>query len=315
MSIGTIHIGSAVLNFVGTGAFSLVGAENVSIDPGIKSEMKFASGQTDPSFLATMAASPVITATILDCGTAITNGITFDPPLAITTGGAGLTSVDAVSVKATLAGTRASGANHFKSTMLNAMVEPKSIKATQGNAASMDIAIHGYYDGTNNPLAWTDSVSLSSTPALAQLYTVGKVVVNGTEVAGVTGITFDFGWEVKKEAATGQVFDSFVYVSARNPKITITTKEFASISTFGLTGTAQGSSATAVYFQAMAQDGTRIAAGTASHIKISMSASQGMIYPQAFGGSNNESAEGVLVIQPVAGTSAIITVNGASAIT
>jgi hypothetical protein len=310
MSITSTHTGGPIV-FNGTGAFTLAGIEQVSIDPGCKDISQYAAGQPDPSFVGTMENQPMVTATCTDLAIALGNGITPDGlPISSTSS---ITSIDVFSTLMAEAGLRAGSGAHFKTTISKGIVIPKSIKCTQGQRATMDIECHGIYDGTNQPFIYTDSVSIV-TPEITELFTIGKVMINGTELSGVTSISVDFGIQLQIESATGQPYPTFVGIKTRAPRIDVTTKTLPSLNTFGLAGTAQGSSSTCVYFQKMANNGTRVAAATAQHIKLSLSSTQGLIYCKAFGGSNNASHEGIVSIVPNTGTSTILTISSASAI-
>lgn len=316
MTVVNASVGSGPIIFNGTGTFSLYEIENLTIDTGLKESIQYASGQVDPSYTAVMTSQPMVTFTTKELNTAIAGGITYDPPLAITTGGAGITSADIYWIGMAQKGTRTTGGTQFKCSILNGMVIPKSVKCSQGQPATMDCEIRTVYDGTNNPLTFATAATLASTPVFGQLFTLGPVEINGTTINGVQSTTVDFGFDLVNLASSGDVFDTFIAVKTRNPKITFTTTEVVELNTLGLTGTAQGVAAnTVVYFQKLTEFGTRVAAATAAHIKLNLSASQGFIYATNLSGNNNDTAIATVTISPVVGTSAILTVSGASAIT
>jgi hypothetical protein len=309
MSITTQHTGGPIV--LNGAAVTLAGVEQVSIDPGCKDLAQYAAGQPDPSFVGTMENQPMVTATITDLAIALANGITPDG-LAISSTST-VTSIDVFSTQMAPGGMRLGSGSHFKTTISKGICIPKSIKCTQGQRATMDLEIHGLYDGTNQPFIYTDSVSITP-PEITELFTIGKVMINGTELSGVTSISVDFGIQLEIQSATGQPYPTFVGIKTRAPRIDVTTKTLPSLNTFGIAGTGQGVSSTCVYFQKMANNGTRVAAATAEHIKISLPASQGLIYCKAFGGSNNASHEGIVSIVPNTGTNPILTISSASAI-
>src|SRR6185437_13292450 len=159
MAIPSIYtIGPAVFN--GLSGFTLAGNENASVDPGQKQLVQFAAGQVYPSFIGTMTNEPMITFTCSDVAAALSGGITDTGLGVISTGG--VTSLDVFFTQMTNMGTRASGSNHYKVTMPTGLVIPKTIKATQGQRATMDIECHAIYDGTNQPLTMNSGEAITA---------------------------------------------------------------------------------------------------------------------------------------------------------
>jgi hypothetical protein len=312
VAISTVHSNGAIV-FAGSGAFNLDGVENLTLDPGLKEFMENGAGQVSPSFAGASQVEALISATINDIATAITGGIDIDG-LSIPSSTV-VTTCTVYHTKLVNAGTRAGTLLHFKTLINQGCVVPKSLKCDVGGHATMDIDIHATYDGTNNPLVFTDSVTLPHTPSIDELFVCGPVSINGTLVAGVQGITLDFGIEIEKLYDNGDVFPSYIAIKTVKPKITIKTLTIPSLSTFGIAGTAQGATASTIYFQKAAKGGSRTAAATAEHIKITVNSSQGFVYCGQATGGNNESAKGEIIIMPVVGSSAILTVSAASAIT
>ena len=315
MSIGNVHTTGAIYGLDDLAAvnFALHGVDNMSIDPAVQEILEHAAGAVDPSYVATMANEAMITATVSDIATALSN-IDALGGLSVVSGATNEQLV-CFFTKMASNGTRASGSNHFKVTANKALVIPKTLKATQGEKATLDIEVHALYDGSNAPLVYNDSVALVDAPSLDELFTVGKATINGTDLDGITGITIDFGLTVQKEMSDGDYWPTFAAITTRQPRIELTTREAVSLSTFGLAGTAQTSSATAVYLRKISEQGTRVADATAEHIKLSLSSAQGMITVGQTGGSNNAPSDCTVVIRPVAGSSAIMTVSTGSAIT
>ncbi|WP_166820518.1 hypothetical protein [Thalassoroseus pseudoceratinae] len=315
MSIGNVYTIGSVYGLDGTGGsnFELHGVDNLSIDPGVQEILESAAGQPDPSYVATMSNEAMITFTASDIATALGN-IDALAGLSVVSGATN-EQLECYFTKMASNGTRSDGTSHLKVTLNKALVVPRTLTARQGEKATLDVEVHGIYDGSNNPFVYTDTVSLPDTPSLDEMFTVGKATINGTDLDGITGLTVDFGLTVQKEMSDGDVWPTFAAITTRQPRIELTTREAVSLSTFGLAGTAQTSSATAVYLRKIAEQGTRVADNTAEHIKISLSSSQGMISVGQTGGSNNAPSDCTVVIRPVAGSSAIMTVSTASAIT
>lgn len=308
MGIGNIHtIGAIVVS--GSPAFNLDGIEQASIDPAVALTIQNAGGQVDPSYVAVMSQSPTVTFTCTDIATALANaGISG---LAIASTGA--TSIDLFFTKAAQGSTRTSGSTHGRVRAVEGILVPQTLSARQDQHTTIQYRFVATYDGTNNPFTFTFSQALPHTPSVDELFTVGKVSINGTELDGVVGIDIDFGIELIVERSGGDVYPTYVAIGQRRPKIEIATKEIPSLSTFGLSGTAQTSTDSVIYLQKVSENATRVAAATAEHISLTID--DGIIHCGEYGGSNNVSAEGRVVIQPTwDGTNAIMVINTATAI-
>lgn len=310
MGIGTIHTAGPIV-VSGTGAFNLDGIESFSVDPGLQEVLLTAGGYVDPSYVATMANAPMFTATVSDLatllGTAALSGMQIPQSTTITT-------TDVYFTKVAEGGTRAGATSHLKVTINEGLMLCQSISWSQGQHATAQVEIHTTYDGTNAPLVYTASQSLPHTPVIGEAFTGGKITINGTVLNGVTSCTINFGYQVIKESSGGELYPTFVAIGQRNPRIEITTKEVPSLSTFGLNGTAQTASDSVIYLTKIDENGTRVADGTAEHISFTID--DGEIWCGAFGGGNNDSHEGRVIIQPTYdGTNAIMVISAATAIT
>lgn len=292
MPIGNIHtLGALVVG--GTSAFNLDGITERSVTPEVAHIIQWGGGQVRPSYIATMSTTPMISATFTDVATALAQigqfGMAFPQSTTITT-------VDAYFTKVAELGTRSSGAAHFRVRCNEGLIIPQSISWSQDNALTMTVEIHTSFDGTNAPFVYTDSVALPHTPSVDELFTGGKVSINGSEVNGVTGVTYNFGIQLIKERSGGEIYPTFIGIASIEPTIEIKTKEVLGLNTFGLNGTAQTTTDTVIYFQKIDENGTRVAAGSASHISLTID--DGMIFFGSATASNNASAEGTITIRP-----------------
>lgn len=309
MGIGTIHTAGPIV-ITGSGAYNLDGIETFSVDPALEEVLLTAGGQVDPTYVATMSNTPMLTATVSDIKTLIDGAGISGMQIPQTTV---ITGVDTYFTKIAQGGTRAGSSAHLKISINEGLLLMDSISVTQGAHATAEVSVHPTYDGTNDPLVYTASQSLSHTASIGEAYTVGKVMINGTELDGVTGITIDFGYEIIKEFSGGDVFPTFVAIGARNPRIEIATKEVLSLSTFSLDGLAQTSTDSIVYLTKVDENGTRVANATTEHISFTID--DGEIWCGAMGGGNNDSHEGMVTIQPTDdGTNAIFVISTATAI-
>lgn len=305
----TVHdIGAIVVS--GSSAFNLDGMTDLQIDPGNTLVVENAGGQYDPSFAAVSQTMPMATASVTDIATAIANialaGFAFPQTTVYTT-------VDVFFTQMAESGLRTSSTTHTRCRMAKGLVVPRSLTASQGGVASLGIEIHALYDGSNVPMVFADNIALPHTPTIGELFTLGKVMINGTQLDGVQSWTFDFGLTVEKVLANGELYPTGAYITRRAPKFEIRTKKVPSLTTFGLNGTAQGSTDSVIYLQKLEKNANILATATEEHISFTID--DGMVTVGQTGGSNNATGESVVTITPTwDGTNAIVVIDETSAI-
>lgn len=285
------------------------------LDPRIQEILQDSDGIVDPTFLATMYQDPRIRfsssdlATVLAIGSSkvLINGILIDADE--THAGA-----EYWFQKIAEGGTRASGSTHIKMTVKEGLLLLRSIQAAQGGVAQMTFEQLIAYDGTNAPIVVAGSQALSGTPRVTNLHTLGPVVINGTRLEGIQDINIDTGIREVVQGADGLEFPTYLAIMQRQPLIVIRTTEVVSLSTFGISGAAQGATDSVIYFRKLAEGGTRVAEATAEHISLSVDA--GMIRVRDIGGAHGQPQMCQIEIRPTwDGTNDIIVVNAATAIT
>ena len=101
---------------------------------------------------------------------------------------------------------------------------------------------------------------------------------------------------------------------SRKPKITIKTTDVISLSTFGLSGVAQGGTDSVIYLRKVAEGGARVQDGTAEH--ISFTVDEGMITVTGIDANDGEVANSTIEITPTFdGKNDILAIGTAVAIT
>lgn len=289
----------------GTSAFTLKGVEQRQHDPGLTIDEIMAGGQPYPSYVTNMQISPVKTLTVSDLSTLLANV----SPIA----GLGLpsstdyTTLDTYYTALQDGGVRKGASSHMKVRANKALIVINSISANQGQHATAEVSVHTTYDGTNAPLVFTTGVSLPSTPAVSELFTMGPAVINGTTLSDVTSWKIDFNPTVKTVSSDSGQYPTFAAIFSMSPMITITTNDVAALNTYTLAGTAVNTSGTYVYLKAMTNMGAQVADATTSHIKMALSNSQGLVNVGSYGGSNTDNSTGTIIIRPISGSSAILT--------
>lgn len=273
-------IGSIVLS--GTPSMNLDGIKSSSSSIGAQLLMSKAAGQADNTHVAIIEQRPTITWTTTDISTAL-NGFGISG-VGVVSGA--VSSVDMFLTKMSEGGVRASGSVNGRIRAVQGLIVPRQITVSQGQAAELTCELIVTYDGTNNPLAYSFSQALPHTPSIDELFTMGPISFNGTTLAGCQSLTIDFGINVATLASCGNVYPTFAGIASRDPYIEVSLYEADYTNTFGLNGTAQSSTDSTVYLAKIDENGTRVADGTAEHIKFTLD--DGLITVSEVGGSNNE---------------------------
>jgi len=288
---------------------------NFSIDPAIQEVLAAADGQVDPTFVAAIGQSPRITFTssalatllaemsnaFLTSGIKINSDVTHD-------------GLDCFFQQLAEGSTRASGAAHFKMTINEGLLVPRQISVAQGGLATMGLEGIVTYDGTNDPIVLADSQSLIGSPSVDELFTLGPISINGSQLTAVQSLTIDPGIVEVVAIGDGDKWATYAAIMSRAPMITIQTLDVTALSTFGITGTAQTATDTILYLRKLAEGGTHVADATAQHIKITID--EGMIRCGPALASHGATAGIQVNIRPTYdGTNGILVVDPASAIT
>ena len=241
-----------------------------SLNPGIERVMINGDGKINPEFYGLMARNPV-----LNCSTpAIYSALN-------TLGGFYLfqTTATMYMAKLALGGGYVAGANHAKFTGSFGCVVPRRISVRHNDkrptAATFDFDTYFLStDGTTDGFAYsTTSVSLPTLAVANEIFTLGQIKINGTVIKGTTGFDYDFGYHEIIHASGGEVWPTFGGYDRQNPKFTITGADAQLWDNVAQAGTAQGGTASTFHLQKVSPTG-RVAAGTAQHIKFTMTAGQ-----------------------------------------
>jgi len=174
-------------------------------------------------------------------------------------------------------GTRVAAATetHYKTTIANGYMVPRNISVQHQGVASMSFDIHAVSsNGVLAPITWAETSALPASvyPSLDNVYGMGKVDLNGTELDGKLNVSIDFGIPVSRLAADGNVFSTVIYGAGSGriqPSITVTSRSIDATTTLTEMGYYVASGVN-VYFRHIAAGGTFVADGTASHLKFAL---------------------------------------------
>jgi len=214
-------------------------------------------------------------------------------------------------------GARASGSAHRKLTMTEGLIYPTTLTAAHGSLAEIAYNVMPKYDGSNDPVAITDSSAVPTASTDAERFALGGVTVGGKTVDQITNLSIDFGVEAEAYGVQGAVWPTIAVIKSIKPVITITTNDIAdwaaaAIPTAGLACTQAN---TIMYLRKYAAGGIGFLSDvTAEHIKLQ--AAGVATIDQAVNAQGSDPNETTIRIDvKYDGSNAPILVNAASAIT
>ncbi len=256
--------------------------ESYGPDQGVELFEESGGSETDREFVAIKAVTPkmpIVTKDLSFLGTCGFSGI----PILPDSSNPGLVAYGREVLNGALP-TALATADHLKMIVSDGLLVPVNIRAAHNQAAVFNLMLHATLGTTPTysqaaPMLFSTGQAIATgAAALSLLYTAGPVKFNSTLVKGIVDLAVDFGLGVEVESDSGDVYPSFATIKSRMPKIMFTTKDSELIAAIG-----DGLATTtfAAYFRKIAQNGQRVAVGTAQH--ISVAGTLGMITPGALG--------------------------------
>lgn len=173
-------------------------------------------------------------------------------------------------------GTFATGAvNHTITAPGGGFIFPTSFSAEQDgqDGAQCELSFMPFYDGTNEPLLHNQSVDFAAAPApgFVSRFYLSKVRINGITLDGVTSVRLDTNTTFSMRRESGQVYATGGAIVRREPRFTIQTFDLAAARAAGSSLINNSAPTVDVYFIKGLANGTRVAAGTNVHARISCS--------------------------------------------
>lgn len=150
----------------------------------------------------------------------------------------------------------------------NTMICWESFTARQGQIVELRCRLVHIFNLASgvDPLVFTNSLALTNTSAIAYLFTLGPIKLNGTFLNAVEEVTWNNNIEYEEVASDGDGFLSYCGIKKFRPTVSIMTRDLALLSTFGTRGTAL--SALSCFLRKKLQSGINVADATAEHIKL-----------------------------------------------
>lgn len=233
----------------------------------VERSLEHHDGEADPSFVATTNHKPDLAVRTVDVG-GLLAAVQFD--------GLVLTELTAWWKKGADCGTRVAAATaaHAKSVATSGCMVMQSLRATHNEVVEAEVMAYlKSSDGLADPWTWTFSSALSGSIADVDHYTMGPVYFtpDGGARGAITASSWELdpGIEVTPESFDGVPFPTFLGISKRSPKATISTPDIAHLAVAnqnGVVGTLE------LFLRKLAEGGTsgRVANATEEHILITI---------------------------------------------
>ena len=277
----------------------ITGIQSLGLNPNLEQIISRGSGAVDPTFASVGKIQPEI---VFDT-TAIKTALA-----AIGIDGAALSSDVFFFQKLAAGGTREGALKNPKITAATGMIIPVTIKAAAPPAEAVLSmrAVPTSADGAASPLAILADQSLEADQdQVAEVYVLGEVEVNGTELEGVDDLTIDFGIDLLIDYGSGHIYPTFVGIRKRDPIITARTWDLDAFMSWDIAGVVQGESDSTVKLQDQTEGGVR------GSSPITFTIDAGMAHFESLNADDPELFRGSAKLTPTSdGTDAIIVISG-----
>ena len=213
-------------------------------------------------------------------------------------------------------GGRLGATSHRKYVVKDGIVVPTRLTCEHQGDAVLEYQALMTYDGSNDPITWTDDQSLPAGITDAERFTLGPTSIESEALDHITRVSLEFGITATAEGADSDLWDTIVYIQEAQPVLRIRGKDplWLKSDVFPLLGKEVTHANTDVYFRKRDVGGTFVADVTAEHIL--MSCAGYATIETVLDAQGNATGESELVVPCVYdGTNAPLTFNTASAIT
>ena len=289
----------------GTPAKSIAGLMSLGVSPGV-AHVLTGGGDVDPKDIYTMDIRSAIALQTSQISLVGSFGIS----------GSAVVNFDAYFQKHKNLDTREiySASKHLKVGIAAGFCLPGVLRCDQGGVASLDLRCHALSaDGDAAAVVVTKNQAMPASGDATELFTLGPVTLNGTEVH-CEGVEVDFGIEERVLSVRGEVYPTLAYIVSRRPVIRIRSPEIDVLDTYVITGTTQSATDSVIVFRKMTAKGTRVAAATAEHVSITVD--DGEITIDNHGGDAGDEIGSDILLTPVYdGTNAILVVSATATFT
>jgi hypothetical protein len=238
-----------------------------TLNPGTRRSPVIPGGLVDPTHVGIAGAAPTITVTTRDLAAYIA-GVSVSAGLSCTA-----TSTFVYQERAD-GGTFVAAATNTHETLTCAkgFIYPTTLTASQddNDGASLESTFVPLWNGTVQPVVWNTGQAISgiTVPSFGSRFFLGPVYHAGAEVTGVTNVTIDFGIEYVAKGFSGSPYPTMGSIVTRQPSIRFTVAKVDAAAALTTIFGSAISTGIVVYLQKGVTSGTRVAAATAQHCKI-----------------------------------------------
>ena len=277
---------------------------NANFTPNLVQLLEGGSGLVEAGFIAVPGAAPEFAFSTTAVKTALATLGDVD--------GIGFSSSELIWFfqKVTDGGLRAGASSHIKATAAKGLIVPLTLTIPhQGKAVITYRVILISADGTTAPIAFTASQSLDAGIVVGnEVYVLGGVSLNNSDLDGVSSVTIDFGLGVWIDGGSGLYYPTHSGISVRRPSITIQTKYIDAFVSWSLDGQAVDSNDCIVTITGLTEGG-----GLNGSDQVTFTVDEGHMFYSALGGSDGERVAGQVILTPTYdGTNETIVVGGLS---
>jgi hypothetical protein len=247
---------------------------NLTVDRG------YESGNTNATNLYISQGEPTFSVTSSDLATAL-SGIGLTAGLCLSS------TITLPLARQACAGTLGSG-QHLVLSGTSGFAVIQSISARQGDpkaTVQIEVCVLSS-DGFAAPYSIVTNGNLAANTFINE-YRLGACYLNGTQIAGLTGVTVNPGIAYTKRSTDGGIYPTVTYVDRINPTYELTFENERAADSFG--DSFSSVSNLYAYFRKKTSGGTVVAAATAEHIGISMAS--GLAVVSTISGSDRNPAE------------------------
>lgn len=217
--------------------------------------------------------------------------------------------LDFFAQKNLLGGTRAGATSHRQFTFNAGIIVPRRLSIDHGGDAILDYEAVVIYDGTNDPIVITDSVTLPTPITDNERYAMGAMTIGGTTVAAKTRWSIEFGCNAIGQAADGDIWDTFAHIRTQDSVLTVESVdvELLKAANIPLVGKTATHATTTLYLRKRSATGF-VADATAEHISMT---ADGLIVPDEAFSSDGQAPGRVTFTMPLKydGTNAPLTID------
>lgn len=151
------------------------------------------------------------------------------------------------------------------------LLVPRSLRVDHQGDARLEWEMFAISDGTNAPVAVSDTAALPTVSVAAGRWTLGPITLGNTTFTRCRSLEYDFGLDVQVDGADSAQAPLYISVRQAAPKITLTGVDptWFSSSKVALGGLVAANSTDKIFLRKRSQTATGfVADGTSGHIKI-----------------------------------------------